>query len=90
MKQVFDQQQLQFEIIAPHQGPLTSGASAAQSYITTSSVFYDRLTCKVSFKKPIAREANWHSGKFDFAVQYLAASDEHWALQQDSRGNIGE
>ena len=43
MTQVFDGQQLVFDIIAPHQGPLSSGASAAQSYITTSSVFYDAV-----------------------------------------------
>ena len=41
--QVLDQAQLNFEIIAPHQGPLTNGASANQSYITTSSVFYDAV-----------------------------------------------
>lgn len=43
MKQVFDQQEVQYEVIAPHQGPLTNGVSADQSYITTSSVFYDAV-----------------------------------------------
>lgn len=43
MTQVFDQQELQYEIIAPHQGPLTNGVSANQSYITASSVFYDAV-----------------------------------------------
>ena len=43
LTQVFTGQQLNFDVIAPHQGPLTAGASAAHSYITTSSVFYDAV-----------------------------------------------
>ncbi|KUJ06328.1 heme-dependent catalase, partial [Mollisia scopiformis] len=43
IQQVFDGQQLLFDIIAPHQGPLTRGVSATQSYITSSSVFFDAV-----------------------------------------------
>jgi catalase len=43
LQQVFDGQQLLFDVIAPHQGLLTRGVSATQSYITTSSVFYDAV-----------------------------------------------
>jgi catalase len=43
LQQVFDAQQLLFDVIAPHQGPLSRGASATQSYITKSSVFYDAV-----------------------------------------------
>ena len=43
MQQQFNSDQLLFDVIAPHQGSLTRGASATQSYITTSSVFYDAI-----------------------------------------------
>jgi catalase len=43
LKQTFDGQELLFDIVAPNQGSLTSGASATHSFITTSSVFYDAV-----------------------------------------------
>jgi catalase len=43
MQQLFDGKQLLFDVIAPRQGLLTRGVSATQSYITTSSVFYDAV-----------------------------------------------
>lgn len=52
MNQVFDGQQLNFDLIAPHQGPLNNGGSAAQSYITTSSVFYDAIIVIGSTQSP--------------------------------------
>lgn len=43
MTALFAPQQVFFEVVAPHMGPLASGVSANQSYITTSSVFYDAV-----------------------------------------------
>jgi catalase len=43
MKAVFDVAELNFDLVAPHQGALTNGASAGNSYTTTSSVFYDAV-----------------------------------------------
>lgn len=36
-------QKVMFDIIAPHMGPLKTGIVATQSFITTSSVFYDAI-----------------------------------------------
>jgi len=36
-------QQVTYEVVAPHIGPLLSGVNANQSYITTGSIFYDAI-----------------------------------------------
>ena len=43
MTALFAPQQVMFEVVAPHMGPLASGVSANQSFITTSSIFYDAI-----------------------------------------------
>ena len=36
-------QKVTYEVVAAHMGPLTTGVSANQSFITTSSIFYDAI-----------------------------------------------
>ena len=43
LQQVFEGKQLLFDVISSHQGALSKGVTATQSYITTSSVFYDAV-----------------------------------------------
>jgi catalase len=43
LQQLFNEKQLLFDVIAPHQGLLTRGVFVNHSYITTSSVFYDAV-----------------------------------------------
>lgn len=43
IRSVFASQSLLYEVVAPHQGPLTTGVSANQSYVTSSSIFYDAI-----------------------------------------------
>ena len=40
---VLTPQQVMYEVVAPHIGPLASGVDANQSYVTTSSIFYDAV-----------------------------------------------
>lgn len=43
MLPVFASQNVMYEVVAPHIGPLATGVTANQSYITTSSIFYDAV-----------------------------------------------
>ena len=43
MLPVFSAQQVNYDIISTHIGPLKSGLNANQSFITTSSIFYDAI-----------------------------------------------
>ena len=43
MLPVFAAQQVSYEVVSTHIGPLKTGVNANQSYITTSSIFYDAI-----------------------------------------------
>ena len=49
IKSVFTPQNLLYEVIAPHQGTLKTGVPVNNSYITTSSIFYDAIIMGASF-----------------------------------------
>ena len=40
---VFSAQQISYEVVSTHIGPLKTGVSANQSFVTTSSIFYDAI-----------------------------------------------
>ena len=40
---ILSEQNVSYEVVAPHIGPLKTGIAANQSYITTSSIFYDAI-----------------------------------------------
>lgn len=54
-------QKVSYEVVASHIGPLKSGVSANQSFVTTSSIFYDAIVVGSSFGRkaspPLSPEA---------------------------------